>query len=305
MIKVIYNGTDITGAVSVNRCIHDMYARGRADTLHLRVNDVSRLWDTWAPARGDELRVDYGTISTGTMFLADSKPRNGTFELFAQSAPLSGYAPQRKAWRQVRLLQIAEEIARRNGLEFTSYGVTDRLYAYVQQEVSDFAFLYKRAQLEGCAFIIYDKRLILYSEQYMEGLEPAETLTLGIGDSFEYSPMSAEPFSSCVVSCGQYSGSFTLSGGSGRVLRPEVLGGVNSNAEAERFAKGLLRAENKACRRGFAHTPVLKGYAPGSVLTLENPCAPSMDGPIFLDHVRNEYTRNKAKLFFHKPLEGY
>ena len=141
MIKIAYKGVDITESVSINRCYHDMYAAGQSDTIHLRVNDVDNLWDKWAPAVGDELRVDYGTISTGTMFLVSATPRNGTYDLQAWSAPASGYEAQDKAWQQVRLSQIVAEIAARHGLSFALYGVEDRLYTYLlQSSVSDFVF---------------------------------------------------------------------------------------------------------------------------------------------------------------------
>ena len=122
MIKITYKGADITTSVSINRCYHDMYAAGRADELRLRVNDVDNLWDKWGPAVGDELKVDYGTIGTGTMFLVSATPRNGTYDLHAWSAPASGYEVQSKAWQQVRLSQIGAEIAARNGLSFSPTG---------------------------------------------------------------------------------------------------------------------------------------------------------------------------------------
>ena len=138
MIKIAYKGVDITESVSINRCYHDMYAAGQSDTIHLRVNDVDNLWDKWAPAVGDELRVDYGTISTGTMFLVSATPRNGTYDLQAWSAPASGYEAQDKAWQQVRLSQIVAEIAARHGLSFALYGVEDRLYTSTSVECERF-----------------------------------------------------------------------------------------------------------------------------------------------------------------------
>lgn len=306
MIQITYNGVDITDDVSVNRCYHDMYAGVQSDTLRLRVNDVRHLWDSWGPAAGDEIKVDNGNASTGTMFLAAVKSKNGLFDLVAQSAPKSGYTKQRKAWRQVRLLQIGEEIAARNGLTFSSFGVTDRLYSYIlQDDVGDLMFYHNRAQLEGCSIQVYDKRLILFSEPYLESTEPAETLELTDDGDYEYNPRQADLFGSCVVNGGQYSGTFGVENGSARVYRPDVFGGVGSDAEAERFAKGLLRAVNKGCMSGFVRLPLLTGYAAGSVVNLVNPRASSWDGPVFLDHVRNDYCRGKSKMFFHRVLEGY
>ena len=144
MIKVNYNGVDITAAVSIRQCYHDMHAAGRSDTLSLRLNDASSLWDAWAPQAGDEIRIDYDAISTGTMFVASTMPRNGVFAIQALSAPGTGLIPQSKAWQRVRLHQIAREIAERNGLTYESYGVTDYLYSYVlQSNEGDFVFLHR------------------------------------------------------------------------------------------------------------------------------------------------------------------
>ena len=74
-------------------------------------------------ADGDEIKVDYGTIGTGTMFLTAATPQNGTLSLRAMAAPATGFEVQNKAWQQVGLIQLGREIAVRNGLLFASYGV--------------------------------------------------------------------------------------------------------------------------------------------------------------------------------------
>lgn len=306
MIQVTYNGVDITNDISINRCYHDMYAAGQSDTLHLRVNDTKHLWDSWGPADGDEIRVDYGTISTGTMFVSKAVPQNGVYDIAAQAAPKSGFEVQHKAWNQVRLLQLAAEIAERNGLEFSSYGVTDRLYSYILQDgVSDFAFLNYRAMLESCAFQVYDKRLVLYSEPYMESIAPTETMHISIDGEYKYQGQQSELYGSCIVENGLHSGSFAVDNGSARLYRPKTSGGAGSDTEAKRFAEGFLRAVNKRCFTGFVRSRILPGYAAGSTIELLNDRAPSWDGTVFLDHIRNDYGRGQSKIFFRKPLEGY
>lgn len=306
MIQLTYNGVDITDSVSINRCWHDMYASERSDTIQLRLNDADKLWDKWAPAVGDEIRVDYGTISTGTMFVSRVIPQNGTFDILAQSAPASGFELQNKAWQKVKLLQIGEEIAKRNGLSFVSYGVEDRLYSYIlQTNESDFAFLNRRAQLEGCSFLVYNKTLVLYSEAYMEAVVPTETLTVDIDGDYKYNDRRFFLYGACVVGSGMYAGEFSVDNGAGRKYKPSNIGIVSSNQEAERFAKNLLRHVNKDCYSGFVRSPILPGYAAASTIVLSNQRAPSWDGTVFIDHIRNDYGSGKSKIFFRRPLEGY
>ena len=306
MIKLTYKGVDITASVSINRCYHDMYAGGQADILRLRVNDVDAVWDGWAPAIGDELQVDYGTIGTGTMFLVAATPTNGSYDIEAWSAPASGYEVQNKAWQQVRLLQLGAEIASRHGLSFSSYGVEDRLYPYLyQNRKSDFAFLAERCKLEGCAFLVYDKRLVMYSEAYMEAQAPTEVLAVTIDGDYKYTDRRADLYGSCIIASGNYSGSFDAGNGTGRVLRPDTPPNISSDAEANRCAKNLLRAANKGGQVGFVRSSILQGYAAASTVNLSNARAPSWDGSVFIDHIRNDYGKGESKIFFRRPLEGY
>lgn len=306
MIQITYQGVDITKEVSISRCYHDMYAAGQSDTLLLRVNDVDNLWDKWAPAVGDEIKVDYGAIGTGTMFVTSARPRNGQYDIRAQAAPASGYEARDKAWEKVRLLQLGAEIAGRNGLGFQSYGVTDQLYAYIlQSNESDFHFLHRRAQLEGCAFLVYDKTLVLYDEAYLEGQTPIETLEVTVDADYWYADKREALYGACLIENGLYVGNFAAGNGASRVLKPAADFYVGSNGEAARYAKALLRAANKGCCGGWVRHRILTGYAAASTVTLSNLRAPSWDGTVFLDHVRNDYGQGKSKLFFRKPLEGY
>ena len=306
MIQIYYNGYEITESVAINRCYHDMYASGRTDTVNLRLVDASNLWDAWAPASGDEIEVEYGTISTGAMFISSVVPENGVFTIAAQAAPFSGFDKQNKAWQKVRLLQIGREIADRNGLAFTSYGVEDRLYSYILQEgEGDFRFLHRIAAREGCAILIYNKTLVLYDERYMEAIEPTEVLDLAIDGEYKFHDRRFNLYGACVVESGMYAGRYTADNGSNRVYTAVNLNGVGSNDEAERYAKNLLRSVNKDCYCGYIRSHILPGYSAASMVELQNTKTPSWNGPVFIDHIRNDYEKGQSKIFFRKPLEGY
>lgn len=306
MIKITYAGKDITDNVSINKCWHDMYAAGQSDTLTLRVGDAANLWDKWGPTEGDEINIAYGSIHTGKMFVSSVYPRNGLYTITATAAPRTAFDKQFKSWAKVRLLQIGQEIAARHGLKFKAYGVTDRLYTYILQAgVSDLAFLHSRAQLEGCAFLIYDGTLILYDEAYMEMQTPAGVIALGLDGKYSFYNDSRELYGSCKVESGGYSGEYDAGNGSARVLVPADDISIGSNAEATRFARGLLRAANKGCLNGWIKGQIVPQYAAASIAKLECSRAPSWNGNVFLTHVRNDYAAGAAKLFFRKPLEGY
>lgn len=304
MIEVKYQGKSITEDVSINRCIHDMYCEGRTDTLNIVFNDNEHVWDAWGVQTNDEIAVEYGAIKTGKMFVHHARPKNGLFEIVAASAPATFKERRNKAWQKIKFKAIGQEIASKHGLQFESFGVDDVLIQYILQSENDFAFLNKRCALEGCAFLVYDGKLILYSQKYMESQAVGDSIYVGADSEYEYVDKSGGLYGSCMIEQGAYKGSYKASNGSGKVYMPLLDFEVTSDAEAERFAKNMLRKANKDAYTGFIYSNVLTGYAAASMANLDNERAPSWNGNVFLTHVRNDYGKGKSKLFFRRPIEG-
>ena len=55
-MNLYYNGVDIYRDVSVNYCVHEMFAEKQADTLVIRFNDTKGTWSKWQPAEGDTVQ---------------------------------------------------------------------------------------------------------------------------------------------------------------------------------------------------------------------------------------------------------
>ena len=306
-MKLYYNGTDIYNDVSVNYCVHEMHAEKQSDTLVVRFNDPKGVWSKWNPAAGDTLRFVEGASDTGKMFVHSMKPENGLFTIRAMSLPKSGTTRRSKSWEGVRFLQIANEIAKNHGLTFQNYGCKDQVYPYlIQNNETDFAFFSRLCMLEGCQMLIFNGKLLAYNEQYIEKQTAAGTLDVDDNGVFEYKDDRAECFGSCEIFSGSYTGKFKdPNAKNSAVLIPAKNIPCTSNAEAARFAKGLLRDANKYGRTGRFSKSLLTGYAAASLVKLKTTKASAWNGTVFIYKVRHDFVGNKSTLYFRDLLEGY
>ena len=306
-MNLYYNGTDIYNDVSVNYCVHEMFAEKQADTLVIRFNDTKGTWSKWNPADGDVIRFTEGASDTGKMFIHSMKPENGLYTIRAMSMPESGTTRRSKSWEGVRFLQLANEIARNHGLTFQNYGCKDQVYPYLtQNNETDFALFSRLCTLEGCQMLIYDGKLLAYNEQHIERQTPAGTLEVDENGKFTYEDNRAACYGSCEISSGSYFGKFKAPNvKSTAVLRPDTAIQVTSNAEAARFAKGLLRNANKYGHTGQFSKALLTGYAAASLLKLKTKKASAWDGTVFVYKARHDFVGNKSTLYFRDLLEGY
>lgn len=306
-MKFFYNGTDIYSDVSVNYCVHEMFAEKQADTLVIRFNDTKGIWSKWNPADGDEVRFKEGASDTGKMFIHSMLPENGLFTIRAMSMPKSGAIKKSKSWEGVRYLQLGNEIARNHGLTFKHYGCTDQVYPYLtQNNETDFALFSRLSALEGNQMLIFNGTLLAYNELKFESQTPACALEVDENGKFTYKDNRASCYGSCEISSGSFSGKFEAPGTKNTaVLRPDKPIPVTSNAEAARFAKGMLRNANKYGHTGQFSRSLLTGYAAASMLKLKTKKASAWNGNVFLYKVRHDFVANKSTLYFREPLEGY
>lgn len=305
-MNLIYNGVDITENVMIQKCWHEMYAQGRSDILTIRMNDEEGLWDKWNPQPGDEIEVREGNVRTGIMFFQSKVPRGSSIEIVATSVPVSADNKRSKAWQDVHLLQIGREISAIHELEFESYGVENEMYTYIlQKSESDFSFLNRLCILEGCAFLIYNKKLVLYSIEYMQNQETAERILLDSTAKYRMFNNEAHAYGSCELIKGDYEASFSEENGSNKVYIPAFEFFVSDNTEALRFAKNLLNYANRMIYEGFFYTDtIFTEYMPGNILEIEVERSGSWNGKVFISKVRNDYVAGRSKVFFWKIKEG-
>lgn len=303
-MEIIYQGKDIYPDISVKACEHEMHAESQADSLILRFNDTSHQWDGWNVEQESTIEVIEGAARTGKMYIYDVTPQNGTYTLKAFSIPPTSKNRTSKSWEMVYFRQLCKEIAERHGLDYEEHGVTDHLYYYVvQKNEPDFVFLDKRCKLEGCSFLVFDGKLVVYGEQEIEATSPQMQLTLNTDAVFNYSDNTAKSYKSAEVVNGTRTGSYDAPTESGsRVLHKNITTPMYSEGEATRFARNLLRLENKNQHTGTIEWDIQRDLAPGSMLQLKTFGVKTWDGDVFVYRLRHDYVAERSKLFIRKPL---
>ena len=306
-MNLIYEGVDITTKVAINRCEAETYAENKADQLLLRFSDAATNWDKWHPHRGDTIQINDGAARTGKMFITSITPENGLFSLRATAMPPTGENINSQSWENVRLFQLVNDIAKKHGLAVKIYGVTDQLYPYIQQtRMTDFVFLNRLLQMEGCAMLFYDGALVIYDELQRDRSLASATVKIGVDGRFGYTDNSSQSYGSIELVSGSFRGTFTDSAApAARVLKPATPVECMSDAEAQRFARGILRQANKNAYTGNFRRKFSAEYAAGSVLNLQTEKAPSWNGKIFITRTRNNFITGESKIFFRRTLEVY
>lgn len=289
----------------ISSCIHETNAEGKADTLVLRLKDPSRKLDQLMIRQNDIIRIENGLITTGDMYIHACRNSGLCYEIRAMTIPVSGTNKKSKSWQKVRFFQLLREKANDLGLELSCYGLENTVFSFISQEnETDMNFLLKICRREACCIIIFDRRLIVYSETALEAKEPGNALTLYDSDGYQFNDESYKEAVSCVVTGGGYSAVFTDLNAKGTETLKESVTYVESDSQALRYAKNILRSANKGKRYGSFVIPLDGRYAAGSVCYLKPAGSEAMK--VMLTKVRYDYKNEKMKVFFREIfLEGY
>lgn len=303
-MKIIYNNVDIYKDISLNYAVHEMHAENEADSLVLRFNDSKGLWSKWDPKTGDTIALEQKKSVTGKMFIHELTARNGIYTIRAMSMPMTMKDRRSASWQRVTLEQIAREIATRHGLTLKTFGIQNQIYSNLTQtNESDTFFLSTLCRLEGYQMIVFDGSIIIYDEAEQEKTIAGDTVEIGASSEYTCEDRSSEAYGTSKVYAGTYQGQF--SAGSGKRTM-ETLLKANSNTEATRFAKGLLRNANKALKTGCVLLDFTEKYAPASVIEVIAKKAVQWTGKSFVTKVRQDYVQNTTRLYFRGIyLEGY
>lgn len=308
-MNIIYNGTDITASVQPLVLNLKDNAGGKPDSLTAIFSDTDGLWTRWKPAKNDTIQVRHGGYDTGVMFVDYLAQTPGRFHIKALSIPQKAKTARSQAWENVRLHVLALEIAKRYGFKMMVFGAENHLYKRIDQiEQADFAFLADLCTREGYAVKINDRTLVLYSEEAEESreIDPQKATIYAyemIGD-YEFENKSVDIYGKCIVRS-QAGGKYIQAEYADPAVEgPTLTMNLHASdlAEAQRWARGILRSFNKRMITGSFSIALRPGLAAGSCIYVRN--VGIFDGKYFVHQLIHDLISGKTHLTVRRPLEG-
>jgi hypothetical protein len=196
IVKILYNGKDISEDISkyLISIIYTDNTEGQSDDVSIELEDVAAKWrNEWYPDKGAELTVSFGyneiLLNCG-VFEIDQIQLAGppdTVTLQALGAGIKGTLRTKTSFAHENktLRQIAEAIAKKNGLTVEGTIAQIVIERVTQNEETDLSFLNRISYEYGYIFSVRSKKLTFTSIFEIESLNPV--LSLDRSDLMNYS----------------------------------------------------------------------------------------------------------------------
>lgn len=248
-MELYWMGKNITRFVNITGCEHRDFSGGKCDCLELTLDNASD-WYRWGPREDDEVRVTDGLFDTGTLYLTAVLPAEGRYRLLATGVK---QAARRKAWASyanINIEKLMQRVSAECGMEARLFGVNGALtYGYVLRENEGCAaFLSRVGQWDGFTVKAFNGALRAVSIAYAQNMPPEANIRIESGQQgVIYRRFDNDRWAGVTVKT-----PFAEATARDSAV---TLGSVNvftdlpaaDNAQAGRWARGLLLAHNRQC----------------------------------------------------------
>ena len=272
-----YNGIDIAEEIEFYSIL--LYDRlgGMFDNIEVDI-PISQDMDIAKDAeKGDRITVTTEGYTSGIMYVDDIAENESLVTISALSCRESNQNTKSKIWRDVKLSEILNDVARNYSLTLKSYGFKDYTYpCIVQRNETDLKLLERICKREGYSIKVDDDCLVVFDDYTMESQsDPIITINLN-DDSVKkqyFFDDTSEFWHSVTVSYFDIESKLAIS----QTYSDEecstgndvtIIEQVSGFDEAKRFARGYLRNKNKNRVRGRISMNYNPKISAGTVLEL-------------------------------------
>lgn len=248
-MKIIWQGTDITGYVMIRKAVARDTCGGRCDGLDIEFENAET-WYRWGPAEDDEIRVTRDGWDSGILYLNTIAPGEGKYRVLATALPCRARKKEWRSFEGLSIGEILEQCAARTGMETALFGVDgERTIPYILQENESAAsFLTRLAVLEGAKMKCVNGKYTFIGLEWAQDRKPDAAIRLRPDQQgFDYRRQGTA-FSGADVTTPYAKGSAAdtaVSAANPRLALCDLP--AMDNIQAARWARNILREKNRKC----------------------------------------------------------
>lgn len=220
----------------------------RCDSLCIEMENAST-WYSWTPEKDDRILVIQDGYDSGTMYLNTIEGEDGHFSLFATSLPCSAREKRNRSYAGKTLNEIIQSAAMESGMDYALFGIDGQtVIPYIQQyNESCAAFLARLLRLEGATLKCINGKYAAIGLAWAQARAAHQTLTILPGRRGTTHRKDGNRAKTLKVRSACASGTATDEDADGTLdrLREDIP--ATDNAQAGRWARGLLLDENRQC----------------------------------------------------------
>jgi phage protein D len=204
--KIVYNNKDITADVSANvlSIAYTDNDEKEADEIDLSFEDVDGLWrNSWYPVKGSTIKLSIGyndgaLVDCGT-FDIDEVTIQGPPDTINIRGIATGFkkamrTKKSRGFENQTLRQIAQAIARDNGLTIVGTIADIKFVRVTQNREKDLSFLARIADEYGYLFSVRESKLIFTSRVDIENGQPVLSIDRGELRSYSIKDKTSETY---------------------------------------------------------------------------------------------------------------
>ena len=258
--------------------------------------------------KGDRITVTTDGFTSGVMYVDDISENDSFVTINAISCRNSSQNTKSKIWRDVKLSEILNDVARNYGLTLKSYGYIDYTYpCIVQRNETDLKLLERICAREGYSIKIDDDCLVVFDDYTMENESNPIKIDLNddsikkqyfFNDTSDYwhsVTVLYYDFEKKTMISQSYSDDECITGNDITIIEQ-----VSSYDEAKRYARAYLRNKNKNRYKGIVSMEYNPKISAGTVLELSG--FRGNDGRYIVYKVVHDVLNEITKVYVRKTL---
>ena len=300
-ISLIYEGVDITDSVDIKECVFRDASGRECDCLDVKLDHAER-WLRWGPKKNDTIQVKRGGYDTKALYLNTIALEDGAYRIYATSAKSQPLPRRWQTFEGKTLQTIMGLCAGELGMGARLFGV-DGAVAYdylLRRNLTAPAFLEWLAGMEGAALKTLDGALVAIGIEYAQGIGAMHTIELSTDQADSaYIDQRDKRWSSVEITTPFGSGQARSSDAQGmeRVITDVC---VDNDAQAYRWAKGLLLAHNRKCEILRLESEFNPGYTAMARIDVESES--DAKGQWIIDSVEHDMVGNASRPVLYRCL---